>query len=192
MALTKTTLIVLLAAAALAGSHAQVVAPEVTVVQAGAALPQAGAAVAQVDFSEARPIVSVTAEPPCTTVLEVRGACLPSNGCSRARLAPTPVKAVLRTRARPPPRVWASEHAPRGSGRALPACRPLKQPWLCLAMRSSRRRLTLSLRPQALAHLRLTTLVSMANKTGLLEELTAVSARCRLAREQVLRAFGLR
>ena len=87
MALTKTTLIVLLAAAALAGSHAQVVAPEVTVVQAGAALPLAGAAVAQVDFSEARPIVSVTAEPPCTTVLEVREASLPAQQRLLARAA---------------------------------------------------------------------------------------------------------
>ena len=72
MALSKSVLVVLLAAAALAGSRAQVVTPEVVTVQAATALPLAGAAVEQVDFTEARPIVSVTTEPPCTTVLEVR------------------------------------------------------------------------------------------------------------------------
>jgi len=104
MAFLKAALIALLAAAALAGSRAQVVGPEVTVIQGGTVLPLAGAAVEQVDFSEARPIVSVTAEPPCTTVLEVRrpGACPPAQQRLLVRAAaPTPVKAVLR-RARGP------------------------------------------------------------------------------------------
>ena len=132
MALSKHLLMVLLAAAALAGSRAQVVAPEVTVVQQTTALPLAGAPTQQVTFSEARPIVSVTAEPPCTTVLEVRLArACPSaagNGCSRAALAPTRVRAPLRPRTRSPPHVWVTEHARQGCGCAFGPFVPWSHP----------------------------------------------------------------
>ena len=119
MALSKSLLIILLAAATLAGSRAQVVAPEVTVVQT--ALPLAGAPTQQVTFSEARPIVSVTAEPPCTTVLEVRrlGAGLPTRQRLCAASAPTRVRAPLRPRTRSPPHAQVTTHTRRGRGRAF-------------------------------------------------------------------------
>jgi hypothetical protein len=77
MALAKSLVLALLAAAAVAGGHAQVQVITVGAdggVQVGAAAPLAGTPMPQPDFSEAVPVVSVPVveQPTCTPVLEVR------------------------------------------------------------------------------------------------------------------------
>ena len=152
MALSKHLLMVLLAAAALAGSRAQVVAPEVTVVQT-TALPLAGAPTQQVTFSEARPIVSVTAEPPCTTVLEVRrlGERLPTRQQrllgARARRWPPHASERRSGRALGPLRMHRPQSTRGGAVDALSACSSLgAAPTSMLRCVASRNRLTIPLR----------------------------------------------